>query len=155
MPLSIRLAEMSDHERLERMVIECFEPITWQKTLDETIEPLNGCDWRKRWRSRLQIIFATQVVLIGEADGQVAAMASATLDREAALGFIDVLAVAREFQGRGLGRDMLRGMIEHLRVAGMRYVHLDCLTNNQAGNALYESEGFMEAARQIRWFRRI
>jgi hypothetical protein len=53
-------------------------------------------------------------VLVGEADGALAAMASATLDRNAALGFIDVLSVSRGFQGQGFGREMLRGMIEHL-----------------------------------------
>jgi len=155
MPLSIRLAQVNDYERLERIVIDSFEPITWQKKLDETIGPLNGYDWRKRWQWRLQKIFATQIVLIGETDGQIVAMASAALDGEAALGFIDVLAVAREFQGRGFGKDMLHGMIDHLRDSGMLYVNLDCLTDNEVGNALYKSEGFTEVARHVRWFRKI
>ena len=38
---------------------------------------------------------------------------------------------------------------------GALYLHLDCLTYNEAGNRLYESEGFFEAARQIRWFKKI
>ena len=50
---------------------------------------------------------------------------------------------------------MLRGVIEHLKGVGIQYVHLDCLTDNEAGNALYESEGFEEVARHIRWFRKI
>jgi len=155
MHLTIRPARPSDFAALETLVIESFEPITWQKKLDETVGPLNGRDWRQRWAARLHHIFRTQEVLLGESAGELAAMASATVDREAALGFIDVLAVGRSFQGLGLGREMLRGMIQHLKGLDCHFVHLDCLTDNDPGNALYQAEGFEEVARHIRWFRKI
>jgi ribosomal protein S18 acetylase RimI-like enzyme len=155
MDLVIREASADDRAAIEAMVIESFEPITWQKKLDANIGPLNGHDWRARWRLRLQRIFETQLVLVGEVDGRIVAMASATLDREAALGYIDVLGVAQADQGCGYGRQMLRGMIDHLKHRGIQYVNLDCLTTNDGGNALYQSEGFEEVARHIRWFRKI
>ena len=155
MQLTFRRATERDFAALERMIIDCFEPITWQKKLDEWIGPLNGCDWRQRWAARLTKIFATQEVLVGELDGELVAMASAVLDHESALAFIDVLGVGNTFQGRGLGREMLSGMIEHVKSLGCRYVNLDCLTDNGAGNRLYESEGFTEVARHIRWFKEI
>jgi ribosomal protein S18 acetylase RimI-like enzyme len=155
MQLSLRPAVERDYAVLERLVIESFEPITWQKKLDARLGPLNGRDWRARWQTRMRHIFETQVVLLGEADEEIVAMASATLDRESALAYIDVLAVGQQFQGRGLGREMLRAMIEHLKSLGMKYVNLDCLTDNNAGNALYRSEGFEEVARHIRWFRKL
>ena len=155
MTLTIRIAAAGDYAALETLVIESFEPITWQKQLDETIGPLNGRDWRQRWAARLRNIFRAQEVLVGESEGELAAMSSGTVDRDAALGFIDVLAVGRRYQGRGLGRQMLHGMMEHLKGLGCQYVHLDCLCNNDAGNALYESEGFQEVARHVRWFRKI
>jgi len=155
MEISLRPATPADFAALEALVIDSFEPITWQKKLDQKIGPLNGRDWRQRWAARLRHIFATQVVLLGEAEGSLAAMATATIDRDAALGFIDVLAVGRNFQGRGLGRVMLRGMLDHLKSVGCNYVNLDCLTDNDAGNALYRSEGFEEVARHIRWFKRL
>jgi ribosomal protein S18 acetylase RimI-like enzyme len=136
-------------------VIDSFEPITWQKKLDERFGPLNGRDWRQRWSSRLKHIFATQLVLVGEVDGQLAAMASATFDRDATLAFLDVLCVGRAFQGRGYGRDLLRAVMDYYRQLGCQYIHLDCLTDNDGGNALYASEGFEEVARHIRWFRKL
>ena len=84
MPLDTRLITATDYEAATRLVIESFEPITWQKKLDVKIGPLNGRDWRERWRARLANIFATQIVLVGEAEGQLAAFASATLDRDSA-----------------------------------------------------------------------
>src|SRR5688572_29512789 len=144
MTLTFRRATEGDYAGIENMVIDAFEPITWQKKLDERMGPLNGCDWRQRWQARLAKIFATQEVLVGELNGELAAMASGSVDRETALGFIDVLGVGRQFQGRGLGREMLRGMIEHLKSMGCQFVNLDCLTDNDGGNALYRSEGFEE-----------
>ncbi len=153
--LDYRLATPDDLPALTKMVIAAFEPITWQKKLDESFGPLNGRDWRDRWTSRLEKICETQIVLLGESAGRLAAMASATLDQASALGFIDVLAVSAEFQGHGLGRQMLRGMIAHLQGLGCQHVNLDCLADNETANALYQSEGFTEVARHIRWFKRI
>src|SRR5262245_45400084 len=127
MSLNIRPLMPADHEAVTRLVIDSFEPITWQKKLDAKIGPLNGCDWRQRWEARLANIFATQIVRVGEFDGMLAAFASATIDEKAALGFIDVLGVARQYQGRGFGREMLRAMMDHLKALGCQYVHLDCL----------------------------
>jgi ribosomal protein S18 acetylase RimI-like enzyme len=155
MPLLIRPPAASEYSFIEQMVIDGFEPITWQKGLDAKVGPLNGRDWRQRWQARMRHIFQTQIVLVGEVEGAICAMASGTADCESALGFIDVLAVSRAAQGRGCGREMLRGMIAHFKSLGMQYVHLDCLTNNDGANALYASEGFEEVARHIRWFRRI
>lgn len=155
MQLHVREANSADYAPLEALVLESFEPITWQKKLDATYGPLNGCDWQERWHSRLAKIFATQIVLVGEVDSERAAMATATIDHCSALAFLDVLAVSRKHQGQGLGRQMLREAIEHYRALGCKYVHLDCLTDNDAGNALYEAEGFREVARHIHWFKPI
>ena len=155
MPLDFRIARASEFPQIEAMVIASFEPITWAKKLDARIGPLNGKDWRARWQTRMHHIFETQIILVGESAGELAAMASGTFDRDCALGFIELLAVDQRFQGRGYGRDMLRGMIAHFKSLGGVYVNLECLTDNDNANALYRSEGFEEVARQIRWFRKI
>src|SRR5262249_3573299 len=151
MPLQIREASATDYDDVERMVLESFGPITWARTLDQRFGPLNGLDWRARWTLRLQKIFAEQIVLVGEADGVLVAMASGTIEKPTALAYVDLLAVAPGCQRQGYGRAMLNGAIYHMRTLGAQYIHLDCLTNNDHANALYEAEGFEEVARQIRW----
>ncbi len=155
MPLEFRLASVTDHPRLQEMVIASFEPITWFKKLDARFGPLNGNDWRTRWQARLRHIFANEIILIGEIAGEMAAMSSGTLDRDNALAYVDLLGVDRRFHRRGYGREMLRGMICHMKNLGAQYVHLDCLADNDTANALYRAEGFQEVARQIHWFRKI
>ena len=64
--LSVRLATDADRAPVEELVLESFEPITWQRKLDERFGLLRGKDWKDRWRTRLERIFATQIVLVGD-----------------------------------------------------------------------------------------
>ncbi len=152
MPLTFRLARPSDHPRLEEMVIDAFATVTWFRRVDEMFGPLNGLDWRERWRLRMKSVLASQVVLVGEAEGEIVAYASGTYDPAARSAYIDLLAVETRHQGKGYGRLMLRAMVEHFKQHGAQHAHLDCLTDNQAGNCLYESEGFQKVAEHIRWW---
>jgi RimJ/RimL family protein N-acetyltransferase len=152
MPLVFRPPRPDEYAALERMVIDSFEPITWFKKLDDQFGPLNGQDWRARWHARMENVFRTEILLVGEEDGEVAAFASGTYDDPAKLGFVDLLAVGRKHQGKGYGREMLRGMLAHFRSLGAEQANLDCLCDNSTANALYRSEGFVEVARSIRWF---
>jgi ribosomal protein S18 acetylase RimI-like enzyme len=155
MRLRFRPAEDREHQKIQDMVIDSFEPITWFKKLDAQFGPLNGRDWRMRWEARMRQVFEKQMVLVGETDDGIAAMSSGTIDQDTALAYIDLLAVDRQFQGRGYGKEMLRGMMQHMKDFGAQYVNLDCLTDNDTANALYRAEGFAEIARLIRWFRKI
>jgi ribosomal protein S18 acetylase RimI-like enzyme len=155
MPLAFRPAEAADYDTVEAMVIESFEPITWFCRIDARFGPLNGQDWRTRWRHRVRQAFDHQIVLLGETDGRIAAASFGTIDGGTALAYIDLLAVDRELQRRGYGREMLQGMMQHLRECGARYVYLDCMADNDAGNGLYAAAGFTEVARQVRWFREL
>ncbi len=133
------------------MVIESFDPITWFHEVDNIFGPLQGKDWRARWQLRMAKVFKTEIMLLGEADGEIAAFASGNLDAEVKLGYIDLLAVDRRFQGRGYGREMLRAMLQHFKQLGATHAHLDCLVTNTVGNSLYAAEGFHEMQRSIRW----
>ena len=92
------------------------------KVLDEKIGPLNGCDWRQRWQTRLAKIFATQEVLVGELNGELAAMASATVDGETSWVLSMCLAWGGSFRGAAWAKRCC-GMIKHLRSLGCRFVN--------------------------------
>ena len=153
--MQIRRAIENDYADVEKLVLDSFEPVTWARTLEERFGLVNGLDWQARWKLRMRKVFAEQIVLLGLVDGVLTAVSTGTVDEATALAYIDILAVARGQQGHGYGREMLRATIQHMQGLGAQYVNLDCLTENDKGNALYESEGFVEVARHIRWFRRI
>ena len=152
MPLTFRLANPSDYPRLEELIIEAFATVTWFRKVDDIFGPINGLDWRERWKLRLESAFAHQTLLVGETDGAIVAYASGSYDPATRCGFIDLLAVDVEQQGHGYGREMLRGTIEYMKQQGALHVHLDCLTDNETGNKLYESEGFLRVAEHARWW---
>jgi ribosomal protein S18 acetylase RimI-like enzyme len=153
--LECRLADPSEYPTLREMILESFAPITWYRKVDEKMGPLNGHDWRTRWHLRLDKVFATQIILAGEAAGGVVAAATGTVNDTTRLGFIDLLAVDVRHQGKGYGRAMLRGMLDHLRRLGMEHVYLECLTDNDPGNALYASEGWQIVASANFWFTKL
>ena len=145
----------ADHEAAIAMLIASFEAISWYRRLDARLEPLNGRTWDQRFADRVRDGLATQYALIGEDEGRIVTYASGLYDERSRAFFLDLLAVAPDAQRAGLGRAALREMERRMQERGALYMHLDCLTYNEAGNRLYESEGYFEAARQIRWFKKI
>jgi ribosomal protein S18 acetylase RimI-like enzyme len=152
MPLEFRLATTDDYEPLESIVVAGFENVTWQKTVDERYGLLNGTDWRERWRMRFRKAFDTEIVLVGEANGEVASVVVGELNSKTKLGYIDIIAVDAKFQGHGYGRETLRHMLACMKQQGANHAHLECLLTNAEANSLYASEGFEEVGRMIRWF---
>ncbi len=156
MSLHFREPEPADHQAIFSVVVASFEPVSWYRRLDANLEPLNGRTWDKRFQDRVRHALESQYVLLGELpDGALATYASGSYDEPSRAAFLDLLAVAPQAQGRGLGRAALREFERRMQQRGAKYIHLDCLTYNEAGNRLYESEGFFEAARQIRWFKKL
>lgn len=150
--LEFRLAQPSDQAAIRKLILDSFEPITWFKRLDEQFGPLNNCDWRARWEQRLDKVFETEIVLVGECGGELVAAATGSIDEVTRLGFIDLLAVDVRHQGKGFGRAMLEGMLDHFRALGMQYAHLECLSDNDRANALYASAGWRIVATAHKWF---
>ena len=152
MPLQFRQASAADYGQLESIVVACFENATWQKTVDERHGLLNGADWRERWRMKFRKAFDTETVLVGEADGEIASVVVGEINSRTKLGFIDILAVDARFQGHGYGRETLRHMLAYMKQQGANHANLESLLTNKEANSLYESEGFKEVGRTIRWF---
>lgn len=60
---------------------------------------------------------------------------------------LEKMAVGRSFAGAGLGRRLLRELVEQARVARIEQLTLDFRGDNQAAECLYLSEGFKEYGR--------
>ncbi|MBM3812215.1 MAG: GNAT family N-acetyltransferase [Acidimicrobiia bacterium] len=153
--LRFRLADPAEYPALRNLILESFAPITWFRQLDEQFGPLNGLDWRARWQRRLDDVFRTQIILVGESGGVILAAATGTADVASSLGFIDLLAVDIRHQGGGIGRQMLEGMLAHFRSLGMEHANLECLSGNERANRLYLSAGWTLVTSSHKWFIRL
>ena len=63
--------------------------------------------------------------------------------------FVDELFVEASARGRGVGRAALRALIREAGRLGVRALHLEVEHGNEAGQALYRSEGFVSNERRI------
>lgn len=83
-------------------------------------------------------------------DGRVLGAVSATVYPGADLAWISGMVVAPRARGAGVGRALLRHAVAHAEGEGARVIGLDA---TDAGRPLYESEGFREVDRTVRWER--
>ena len=60
---------------------------------------------------------------------------------------LERMAVGQPFAGAGVGRSLLRRLIEQARISGIEQLTLDFRGDNQAAERLYLSEGFTEYGR--------
>jgi ribosomal-protein-alanine N-acetyltransferase len=63
------------------------------------------------------------------------------------------IAVAGNYRGRGLSRDLLLTHLGHLAGRGVRTVFLEVEENNQPARRLYQRAGFTVAGRRERYYR--
>ena len=68
-------------------------------------------------------------------------------------GEIWTIGVRPDRQGAGLGRQLLRWGVRHLRSVGVREVALSVNGRNERALGLYESEGFIRSRTRERWAR--
>lgn len=65
---------------------------------------------------------------------------------------VQVIAIAREAHGGGIGRRLLNLLLEKARERGSRKVMLDARAENAAAISLYESAGFLVIHRRVNYY---
>jgi ribosomal protein S18 acetylase RimI-like enzyme len=102
-----------------------------------------GLGWR--WtpaRVAWQIRCPATTVLVARAGCSIAGFAIMHFGQETA--HLNLFAVAKSHQRRGLGTQLLRWLEESALVAGIATVQLEVRTSNRAGQAFYKSSGYEE-----------
>jgi mycothiol synthase len=112
-------------------------------------------DWRKPFPAR-----DDDIVLAEAPDGTLLGFCTTDPVRDAegaggTRGEIWTLGVRTGEQGRGLGRQLLRWGVQHLRAQGVGTVSLAVNGTNARALRLYESEGFVRSTTRDRWSRPI
>jgi ribosomal-protein-alanine N-acetyltransferase len=92
---------------------------------------------------------------VAENEGKVVGYISTVIDRAAGRGRIPNLAVAAQLRGQGLGRQLIEHALEYFRAQGLTYATIETMAQNEVGQHLYTSCGFVEVARQVHFARRL
>jgi ribosomal protein S18 acetylase RimI-like enzyme len=137
---SLRASEAGDYVTLHRAAFD---------TLNMTD------DWRERTiKHRL---YTPELDLVAEdAQGRLVAFCIGWIGevKGERIGQIEPLGVMPEFRKRGIGRAVLLENLRRMYERGVRRVLVDAESYNPASQHLYESVGFREVSRVVKYFHR-
>jgi ribosomal protein S18 acetylase RimI-like enzyme len=151
----LRFAAAGDLPRLIEVSLAAFGAITWQRAVDARFGPLQGLDWRERWRRRVERAFQEQTFLVLVDGDQIVGYACGAFDGAIGLGHLDILAVDPACQGKGHGRRLLHAFEDWVRSQGGSHLTLESLTGNETANEFYRKEGYEALASHFNWFKKI
>jgi ribosomal protein S18 acetylase RimI-like enzyme len=127
--IDLQLARVADATAIARMARDLIEVgLGWSWTPARVADHVRSRD---------------SVVLVARAQCAVAGFAIMQFMQETA--HLNLFAVARSCQRRGLGTRMLRWLEASANVAGIATIQLEVRTGNRAGRAFYKSAGYEEA----------
>jgi ribosomal protein S18 acetylase RimI-like enzyme len=154
---SIRLYRPDDLEAIKRLTAEAFAGVTLEENVEEKLGLLRGHDWR--WRKARHIdddVAANPAgIFVAQSQGRIVGYITTLIDREAGKGRIPNLAVAAEFRGQGLGRQLIERVLDYFRSESLEYAMIETMAQNVAGNHVYPACGFTEVARQVHFARKL
>jgi len=157
MEITFRLYRDADLETIKRLTVESFGGVTLEQNVETALGDLNGRDWK--WRKARHIdedVAANPTGLfIAESADAVVGYISTRIDRETGRGRIPNLAVSAEARGQGLGRRLIEQALDYFRREGLAYAVIETMAQNDIGNHLYKSCGFLEVARQVHFAQRL
>lgn len=149
--MTIRDYQSADYEVLRSILADAFGGVSIDEGIEREFGAIAGHDWRWRKARHFDDDLARPeaAVFVTEEDGQPVGLITTWIDREAGIGHIPNVAFRREYQGKGLGRRLIRHALEHFRGQGIFHAKIETLVQNDVGHHLYTSVGFREVARQI------
>jgi ribosomal protein S18 acetylase RimI-like enzyme len=149
--IPIRDFRPDDLETIKRLTVESFTGVTLEQNVEQALGILNGHDWRWRKARHIDDDIAANArgVFVAEIEGRIVGYITALVDRESGRGRIPNLAVAAEFRGHGLGRQLIEHALDYFRREGMAYAMIETMAQNEVGQHLYPACGFVEVARQV------
>ncbi|HXI53961.1 MAG TPA: GNAT family N-acetyltransferase [Candidatus Saccharimonadales bacterium] len=153
----IRTFQPGDLEAMKQLTVEAFDGVTLEQNIEEHLGEVGRHDWRWRKARHLDEDAAVNPdgIFIAEAGGKLVGYITTRVDREAGKGRIPNLAVAADFRGHGLGRELIEHALAYFRGQGLDYAVIETMAQNVAGNHVYPACGFVEVARQVHFARRL
>ena len=157
MTFSIRLYRPADLEVMKQLTVESFGGVTLEQNVEQTLGLLRGHDWR--WRKARHIDEDVALnpagIFVAEARARVVGFITTRVERETGKGRIPNLAVAPEYRGQGLGRELIEHALDYFRGEDLEYAMIETMAQNEIGQHLYPACGFVEVARQVHFARKL
>lgn len=153
----IRKYRRGDRQAVLRITEESFEEVCLDANMQKHFGRIASTTWQERKRNGIDhdLRHNPEHALVAEMDGQVVGFVCTRTYQDVATGHVANLAVAKDYQGRGVGKMLLRAALDHFRDCGMRYARIETLEQNDRAQKLYPVFGFKEIGRQVYYLREL
>ncbi|MBC7287880.1 MAG: GNAT family N-acetyltransferase [Armatimonadetes bacterium] len=150
----LRTATAADADAAAEIAAEVFEGVSFDFLVEQRYGLLAGTSWQERKAAevRNEVLSNPAWTLIAEVDGEVVGFVTTSMSEHPPVGHILNLAVAKKWQGHGIGKKLLEAAYRMLRERGARYLQIETLETNEVGKHLYPRLGFREIVRKIYYF---
>jgi ribosomal protein S18 acetylase RimI-like enzyme len=154
---AIRLFRPDDLQALKQLTVDSFVGVTLEQNIEEKLGILAEHDWRWRKARHLDEDVAANPagIFVAEANGKIVGYITTRVDQEAGRGRIPNLAVAADWRGHGLGRELIERALDYFGGLDLEYAVIETMAQNAIGHHLYQSCGFVEVARQVHFARKL
>jgi ribosomal protein S18 acetylase RimI-like enzyme len=155
--IAIRDLRKSDAEDVLRITDESFEGFCLDSNMERQFGRIAGTTWQERKRESIDYDLQRnpEHAFVAEVDGQVVGFVCTRVYPDESIGHVANIAVAKQYQGRGIGKRLMQTALSHFRECGMRYARIETLEQNYKGQKLYPAFGFKEIGRQIFYLREL
>lgn len=155
--VTIRSYRRRDREAVMDITDESFGGFCIDANMEHHFGEIAETTWQERKREGIDYDLRRNHdhVFVAESDDRVVGYVCNRLYRDHSIGHIANMAVAKDYQGQGVGKSLLRRSLAHFRECGMRYARIETLEQNYKGQSLYPTFGFKEIGRQIFYLREL
>jgi ribosomal protein S18 acetylase RimI-like enzyme len=149
--MHIRPFQPGDLDAIKQITVEAFAGVSIDHGIELAFGLINGRDWRWRKARHLDDDLRRNAggIFVAVDEGAVVGFVTTWQDPEGGIGHIPNLAVAASHRSQGLGRLLIEHALDHFRAVGLTHAKIETLAQNEIGNHLYPSLGFVEVARQV------
>lgn len=142
----VHIANTSDAEVCAQIASICFKNDRYHS--DENIDDVIADLIKSRWVFNSVSGRADKVFVYRNKEQQILGFNACMFNDEVAI--IDLIGVHPDYQGQGIGRDLI-GAMEHYYSGKARSIRLGTQLSNESSQEFYKSLGFTEISRQITW----
>ena len=147
----IRIAKADELGELIDIIRRSFQDVSIDKSIENSFGQIIGKPWHERKAADIKRDCALnpEGVFVKVIDGKIAGFITTFLDRDSSTGRIPHLAVSPEFQGKGIGSELLAFALQYIKISGMKLMRIEVLAQNKKALEMYTKAGFKKIAEQL------
>ena len=151
MEIIIREFKFADHKALAEITREAFVGVCLEYFVEKYMGERAGQSWQEHKLRTMRYELKSPFIdsLVAEADGEPAGYLTYEVQHEQSTGWVRNLAVAGKWQGKGIGKALLRAVLDRFRAEGLKFARIETMANNERARAFYRREGFEEVVERV------